>query len=391
MEVVSWRGDVLSEGCHVTCPQCGGAESRTIAPGYFECMTVSVVTHRDWVPLDATRPGGPMRPLDTQSHRPCAHRWHQRDASLPLAPRCSRCGTFAIGLCAECTIPVCGDHSKLLEPGRLCMEHAQQIEDERAAVRRKKADEARKDQARAKEALRLRDEQIETGFTALLEQLNLAGRPGIESRHHISYKDRLFSKRFKRVTRELEPGWKVGKFKWTWAVDDHGGRLSDYNSTSGQLDWQTAVLPNGEFVEADIDDLYRWHHALEFKRDSEQLARVNKILGDILGRATDKGFVAPSRSWRPQATGNVLWDAISQIRRAEMQASSAIDVLLEGRQGASDRARSAKAELEEAQADLATAMKCSTATELESEQRWIYEIEERAASTLQQITSALEN
>lgn len=134
------------------CPQCGGSSHRTIASGYFECTSVVLITQRDWVP-DVTRPGA-MRPLDVQSHSTCRHRWHERDASLPPVPTCSACGTFAISLCFECGTPICGDHSKLMEPGRLCAQHAKPLEDEISASRQQATQAARE------KAVRDRDEIV---------------------------------------------------------------------------------------------------------------------------------------------------------------------------------------------------------------------------------------
>jgi hypothetical protein len=43
----------------------------------------------------------------------------------PLSVSSCSCGTFAIGRCAICHMPVCAQHSEMLDGQRLCMEHAE--------------------------------------------------------------------------------------------------------------------------------------------------------------------------------------------------------------------------------------------------------------------------
>lgn len=95
------------------CPQCGGAQLSQIAPGYFECHS-----RRD---EDGT----------------CGHRF-QVSAGGSVMEVCS-CGTFAIGYCARCGTPVCGDHSGLHGDERLCATHL--TGEQQAATRRIATDE----------------------------------------------------------------------------------------------------------------------------------------------------------------------------------------------------------------------------------------------------------
>lgn len=67
-----------------------------------------------------------------------------QEGAVSGAQICS-CGTFAIGLCVECSRPVCGQHSAMLEERRLCGTHYQErsnsIREAKAATERKAAEE----------------------------------------------------------------------------------------------------------------------------------------------------------------------------------------------------------------------------------------------------------
>ena len=95
-----------------TCPRCGGATAKQLAPGYFECES-------------------------TWDEDVCGHRYQEGGAALGENSPICHCGTFAIGKCAECGIWVCGAHSSISTEGeqRLCSEHYQ------AALRRQYAAE----------------------------------------------------------------------------------------------------------------------------------------------------------------------------------------------------------------------------------------------------------
>ena len=74
------------------------------------------------------RPGSLM-PVSAAYRRPCGLRYQEGAAGLG---RVCECGTFAIGLCADCGKPVCGDHSVLHGGKRLC--HADLRAREKAAA-----------------------------------------------------------------------------------------------------------------------------------------------------------------------------------------------------------------------------------------------------------------
>ena len=103
-----------------SCPDCGGAQRRSIGLGYWECTS------------DVARPGESVEPagyggqpvvVTRWSSGPCGTRYQEGDGSMVSANPCS-CGTFAIGRCAECGRLVCGDHSVLKGDRRLCEAHA---------------------------------------------------------------------------------------------------------------------------------------------------------------------------------------------------------------------------------------------------------------------------
>jgi hypothetical protein len=87
------------------CPICGGGERIQIAPGYWECRSGRLAGMQGY--------GSRQTPI----FQTCLARYH--DAGNSLSIRCG-CRTFAIGTCADCESPVCGDHSALYLGLRLC-------------------------------------------------------------------------------------------------------------------------------------------------------------------------------------------------------------------------------------------------------------------------------
>lgn len=92
----------------MACPRCGGEDRRVIAPGYFECASLIPVT-QGLTPAGVPVPGSAA----------CGHRY-QGGTPVNAAGVCA-CQTNAIGTCAECARPVCGDHSELAEDKRICV------------------------------------------------------------------------------------------------------------------------------------------------------------------------------------------------------------------------------------------------------------------------------
>jgi hypothetical protein len=100
----------------MSCPACGGTDREPLAPGYWECCTpvpqVEVVHQQ--VDRDV------IIPVQHQVWTSCGHRYQEGPPVMADdAPMCE-CNTWAIGLCADCKAPVCGDHSSLVSDRRLC-------------------------------------------------------------------------------------------------------------------------------------------------------------------------------------------------------------------------------------------------------------------------------
>jgi hypothetical protein len=100
------------------CPSCGGSDRILVAPGYWECRSL-VEEHRAGLVPDGM---GGTRPVTDVIRRPCELRYHQAAGGGPTLLCEWDQGTFAIGLCADCGKPVCGDHSRLYQDRRLCIQ-----------------------------------------------------------------------------------------------------------------------------------------------------------------------------------------------------------------------------------------------------------------------------
>jgi hypothetical protein len=72
-------------------------------------------------------------PVTDIVQRPCGLRYHEAAGGLTTLLCASDQGTFAIGVCADCGDPVCGDHSRLYQGRRLCIRDVKARE-EAAAV-----------------------------------------------------------------------------------------------------------------------------------------------------------------------------------------------------------------------------------------------------------------
>ncbi|HWB69896.1 MAG TPA: hypothetical protein VG518_07950 [Solirubrobacterales bacterium] len=84
----------------VACPKCGGEALKLISPGLYECES-----------------------FDSDAYI-CRHRFQTASAPQAGEQAICPCGTYAIGLCAECGQAVCGDHSDMVASKRLCDQHA---------------------------------------------------------------------------------------------------------------------------------------------------------------------------------------------------------------------------------------------------------------------------
>lgn len=105
----------------MACPRCGGSEREPISPAYWRCTSSSTSASMQVGPVPGAPPwAGIVGPQLTTRFVVCGHEYHE---AVPLSGEPSgtcECGTFAIGRCAECSRPVCGSHSKLVDGRRLC-------------------------------------------------------------------------------------------------------------------------------------------------------------------------------------------------------------------------------------------------------------------------------
>ena len=115
----------------MACPTCGGDQRRTIAPGYFECLS------ERFVPVNEPRIDGLISPTDRVTV--CGTRYQEGVGQS--VDKCF-CRTNAIGECFRCGVAVCGDHSDLLEGRRLCkscrrLRHDELLREEQDALDKK--------------------------------------------------------------------------------------------------------------------------------------------------------------------------------------------------------------------------------------------------------------
>ncbi len=171
----------------MTCPTCGTADARTeILPGYWRCTAVVPAVELVASGGGATAPDAGAFAEPTR----CGSVYLEPRGAATDTTRC-RCGDPAIGECAECTRPVCADHSDLWLGWRVCdrdlanarlRAQAAAVEEERRRVAETAAAEAERERQRstllaltADEALWLlhrhggprSDQQIRSAVTAL--------------------------------------------------------------------------------------------------------------------------------------------------------------------------------------------------------------------------------
>lgn len=140
----------------MACPACGGSDRVPIAPGLWVCTTVLV----ERVPGPGAI-GVPGQPMVVETTRACANQYQEYDASTLASglPTCS-CGTFAVGTCAVCGEPRCGNCSTMFSGTRQCWVHVNEARLQ-AETRARDAEAAfRKDQRAKEEAAQRRQEQL---------------------------------------------------------------------------------------------------------------------------------------------------------------------------------------------------------------------------------------
>jgi hypothetical protein len=88
----------------MACPQCGGTDRRAISRGFWECTSLVYGS----VPT-GLHPSGRFGPVFQTVANPCGRRY-QDGASGGTGMLCQTCTIFAIGICADCGIPQCGEN-----------------------------------------------------------------------------------------------------------------------------------------------------------------------------------------------------------------------------------------------------------------------------------------
>lgn len=77
------------------------------------------------VPLDGTgRPSPIGMPHLVPGRAVCGYRYQESPPSTTLGV--CECGMFAVGICSECGVTLCGDHIHLVQDRRLCTSHARE-------------------------------------------------------------------------------------------------------------------------------------------------------------------------------------------------------------------------------------------------------------------------
>jgi hypothetical protein len=225
----------------ITCPACGGASLRELTPGFYECMS----------PIDAwISPGVASSTGWPHGSRPCGHRFQ---VGLALATEPCWCGRHSIGRCRDCKRPLCGLHGTAggeLLCGECLTARAdrQRAKEAEATVARDRAVEERGRDLSANVAgcssarelltlLRGRGAAVpdadalrsawtrviaSEGFEAVLEVVDLAGRPLVAS--PLSWSDSL------RRGSWSEPGQRA----IVWQAPDAGGTSSSAH-TNGDI------------------------------------------------------------------------------------------------------------------------------------------------------------
>jgi hypothetical protein len=83
----------------------------------------------------------------------------------------------------------------------------------------------------------------------------------------------------------MEPGWRVGQLWWQWTRTRRSGRLGEFNVMDGRHELETAVLPSGEIVLADLDDLYPTRGDADVRASADrarrrEAAHVPAVIGE---------------------------------------------------------------------------------------------------------------
>jgi hypothetical protein len=198
----------------MTCPLCGGDARSPIAPGYWRCANL---VEEEELAGTAGAVDPWLRPTVIRSMRECGNEYAE-GTGMP-GPICA-CGTFAIGLCKECSRPICGIHSGMWEGVRLCGDHYHKERNERDGQlqREQQARNAAIQERQARERQE-RQRAIEEHPVKLMEARNQI--PGLLAQLRASHVPReKFEVWVKRKRRRRE-GWLLFE-------DPHEGFMGPY-------------------------------------------------------------------------------------------------------------------------------------------------------------------
>jgi hypothetical protein len=155
----------------VSCPRCGGEARSPIATGFWRCESLITRTQPD-------RRGGS---IPERVSGVCGYSYQEGPHATADSPVCD-CGTFAIGKCRNCQRPVCGDHSRLEQEGRVCQHCLPAVLQRREQER--KAQVAAIPTAGVEQLIALcrgqlkRDHQAENSYSAFSESVLLVNENG---------------------------------------------------------------------------------------------------------------------------------------------------------------------------------------------------------------------
>ena len=100
----------------MACPHCGGTDRRAISPGFWECTSMLYGEIRTGL-----HPSGKFGPAFQTVAHPCGRRY-QEGAPGGTGTLCQTCTVFAIGICADCGKPQCGNCGRHYQGAFLCAE-----------------------------------------------------------------------------------------------------------------------------------------------------------------------------------------------------------------------------------------------------------------------------
>lgn len=202
----------------MACPHCGGTERRAISPGFWECTSLLY----GQIPT-GLHPSGQFGPAFQPVAQPCGRRY-QEGAPGGAGTLCQTCTIFAIGICADCRSPQCGNCGLHYQGAFLCALCRQiRVQAEQALAREAEA-ETRRQTAAAQAAAARMVVARRTWLRTVGKSLDAA-----------------------QVRRTHNEGWAIGPAIEEW-VTVHVDSYRGYSHTTWE-ESQLIVTPTGELLE----------------------------------------------------------------------------------------------------------------------------------------------